>query len=290
MTGQPWHLSHKADRRALPLADRHYNRRKVGSPQFVSPGRALVLLTLDGGAVWTTSYPFAEYVKHAWAGAMVNSLFRRESGPEASELITAALAATRAVWEPPPLGIVSFVDPSKTRVIKRRGQRIAGWCYFKAGWTHVGYTKAGLWAWQLLPADGPEAIPAHPQVTVIATERPGPGRCSAWVAGQWCGRSEGVRRYLVGERCPAHAPAHAFGYRGGSRGRACWTCTAVRAVLAWATGWLGSARLSAWICTRNRGIRLRISRPMLSMCWPTGLFLTRSTLSTPRRRASMPQP
>jgi hypothetical protein len=73
-----WERSHRFDARALPLADRHYNRRKVGSPQFVPPGRCLVLLTPDATALWTTSWPFAEYVRHAWPGAWVNSLFRRE--------------------------------------------------------------------------------------------------------------------------------------------------------------------------------------------------------------------
>ena len=64
-----WALSHRFDARALPLADRHYNRQKVGSPQFVPPGRCLVLLTEDARALWVTSWPFAEFTKHAWAGA-----------------------------------------------------------------------------------------------------------------------------------------------------------------------------------------------------------------------------
>ena len=58
-----WRLSHRADARALPIADRHYNRQKVGTPQFVPPGRCLVLLTEDAGALWVTSWPFAEYVR-----------------------------------------------------------------------------------------------------------------------------------------------------------------------------------------------------------------------------------
>lgn len=75
-----WAVSHRFDVRALPLADRHYNRRKVGSPQFVPPGRCVVLLTPAADALWVSSWPFAEYVRHAWPGAWVNSLFRREGG------------------------------------------------------------------------------------------------------------------------------------------------------------------------------------------------------------------
>jgi hypothetical protein len=157
VTGQPWHRSTRADPRALPLADRHYNRQKIGSPQFVPPGRCLVLLTEQADALWVTSYPIAEYVQHAWAGAMVCSLFRNEGALLSSDLIRAAVAATRAAWEPPPLGIVTFVDPAKTR-----RKRDPGRCYRRAGWSHVGETAGGLVALQLLPECWPEARQAQP--------------------------------------------------------------------------------------------------------------------------------
>jgi hypothetical protein len=148
-----WHLSYRNDPRARVVADRHYNRQAIGAPGFVRPGRCLVLRTADASAVWVTSWPFAQYVKHAWPGAMVNSLFRREHECEhvASDLIVAACAATRAHWPNlPDLGMVSFVDAAKTR-----RKRDPGRCYRRAGWTHAGFTKAGLWAFQLLPADFP---------------------------------------------------------------------------------------------------------------------------------------
>lgn len=61
-----WHLSHRADEDVVPLANRHYNRQHIGSPQFVPPGRCLVLSMPT--AFWVTSWPFAEYVRHAWGG------------------------------------------------------------------------------------------------------------------------------------------------------------------------------------------------------------------------------
>ncbi len=92
---------------------------------------------------------------------MVNSLFRREDGPVASDLITAATAATRAHWpDLPDLGIVSFVDPDKTR-----RKRDPGRCYRRAGWTHVGHTAGGLLTFQLLPEDFPPPVPAQPAHT-----------------------------------------------------------------------------------------------------------------------------
>jgi hypothetical protein len=152
-----WCLSHRADKRALPLADRHYNRQKIGSPQFVPPGRCLVLLSECERALWVTSWPYAAYVRHAWAGAWVNSLFRNEGVGLSSDLIRDAVAATRAHYgEPPDIGIITFVDANKTR-----RKRDPGRCYRKAGFHHVGFTKGGLWAFQMLPDAMPEPYPAR---------------------------------------------------------------------------------------------------------------------------------
>jgi hypothetical protein len=147
-----WQCSDRADIRALPLADRHYNRQKPGSPQFVAPGSCFVLLAYDLGSLWVTSWPNCEYVKHAWAGAWINSLFRRETTPVlASILIREAVAATRWFYgEPPCLGMVTFVDASKVR-----HKRDIGRCYRKAGFKHIGFTKGGLHAFQLEPCNMP---------------------------------------------------------------------------------------------------------------------------------------
>lgn len=91
---------------------------------------------------------------------MICSLFRREPDCDhlASDLITAAVGATRACWpDLPPLGMVTFVDPTKTR-----RKRDPGRCYRRAGWSHVGETAGGLVALQLLPDQWPEPLPARP--------------------------------------------------------------------------------------------------------------------------------
>lgn len=150
-----WHLSHRADPLAKVLADRHYNRQKPNSPQFVPPGRCLVLYaeTPTGRAFWVTSYPIAAYVKHAWAGAWVCSAFRNEGAALSSELIRQAVSVTRWRWpEVPALGLVTFVDPAKTRK-----KRDPGRCFRRAGFVEVGRTKsANLVALQLLSAGMPE--------------------------------------------------------------------------------------------------------------------------------------
>ncbi len=156
---QIWELSHRADPRAAALADRHYSRQKIGSPQFVPPGRCMVLFaqTGIGQAYWVTSWPFAEYVKHAWAGAWMCSAFRNEGAGLSSDMISAAVSHTKAFYgEPPALGMVTFVDARKVRQTQR-----PGWCFRKAGFAPAGETKGGLVALQLLPADMPPPTPAR---------------------------------------------------------------------------------------------------------------------------------
>lgn len=160
-----WCLSNRADPAARVLADRHYNRQKVGSPQFVSPGSCLVLLSDCGRAFWVTSYPKAEYVKHAWAGAWMCSAFRNEGAGKASELIREAVAATRSYYgDPPPLGMVTFVDRDEVRpFVTPKGRAIFGQTFRQAGFRDAGETEGGLLALQLLPVDMPPPCPARPR-------------------------------------------------------------------------------------------------------------------------------
>lgn len=161
---QLWVRSHRCDPEVRPLADRHYNRQKIGAKGFAPPGRCIVFKqkTPNVNAFWITSYPFAEFVKHQWAGAWICSAFRNESEFLSSDLIRNAVAATVAhslaseKWGAiPSLGMVTFVDTGKT---KRK--RDPGRCYIKAGFRYCGKTKGGLIALQMLPSDMPDPLPA----------------------------------------------------------------------------------------------------------------------------------
>lgn len=149
-----WRKSWRCDPRARVLADRHYSRQSHGAPNFVPPGRCLVLWA--PGAYWVTSWPFAEYVLHDWAGDWVCSAFRRESSdlPIASMMIRSAVAATRFHWPDADTAMITFVDPSKVR-----RKRDAGRCFLRAGFRHVGYTRGGLLAFRLATSDMPEPEP-----------------------------------------------------------------------------------------------------------------------------------
>ena len=150
-----WELSHRADPVAAAIADRHYNRQNIGSPQFVPPGRCVVLkcATETGQAFWVTSWPFAEYVRHEWAGAWVCSAFRNEGAGKSSDLIKSAIAATRYIFgDPPPLGMITFVDKRHVRP-----KRDLGHCYIIAGFRPCGETKGGLAALMMKPERMPKA-------------------------------------------------------------------------------------------------------------------------------------
>ena len=155
-----WKESNRADPKAREIADRHYNRQKPGTPQFVPPGRCCVFYaeTDTGKAFWVTSYPFKEYVKHQWAGAWVCSAFRNEHAGIASDLIRQAVAATRAYFgEPPELGMITFIDSKKVKPTMVHGKPTWGRTYELAGFKFVGKTKGGLLAFQLLPEEMPPA-------------------------------------------------------------------------------------------------------------------------------------
>ncbi len=157
-----WYLSHQADRRAVLLANRHYSRKNVDSKQFMPPGRQLVLINAEGSAVWGTSWPREDCVDRSWfRDAWMCVIFRNESGILSSQLIAEAVACTRWKYPTPVAGMVTMIDAGKTRR-KRDPDR----CYRKAGFIHVGFTKAGLYILQLKPEDMPEA--ATPNGSTLA--------------------------------------------------------------------------------------------------------------------------
>jgi hypothetical protein len=152
-----WRLAYRADPFARKIADRHYTRQSIGAAQFVPTGRCMVLTakTETGIAYWVTSWPFAEWVKHEWGGAWICSAFRNEGAALSSRMIREAVSATRAFFgEPPPLGMVTFVDPKHVREKDDPGH-----CFIIAGFRPCGFTQGGLPALQMLPAKMPEAEP-----------------------------------------------------------------------------------------------------------------------------------
>lgn len=159
-----WRESHRADRRANRLAKRHYTCQTPASNQFVKPGGCLVLVTKNADALWVTSRQKAEFTDHAWAGAWECSLFRNEGRLLSSTLISEAVAATVAYYgAPPPLGMITMIDPRKvTGFLRRTAKGVEmswGYSFQRAGFEFAGWTKSGKYVLQLLPEKMPAASP-----------------------------------------------------------------------------------------------------------------------------------
>lgn len=68
--------------------------------------------------------------------------FRNENAAKATDLIKDALAATRWYFgDPPDIGLVTFIDPTKVKPTMRRGKPTWGYTWTLCGFEFVGYTK-----------------------------------------------------------------------------------------------------------------------------------------------------
>lgn len=135
-----WRRVKKFDPRACWLADRHYSRRKIGSPQFMPPGQTIVLLSLDGLAVfgWWRPHPDAGLEAMNGLNGWTCTIFRNESPILSSDLI---LDAERAIpelgYDVGPDGLLTYVWDSKIRSSN------PGYCFKRAGWRRAGRSADG---------------------------------------------------------------------------------------------------------------------------------------------------
>jgi hypothetical protein len=119
------------DAEMAQLADHHYSRRTVGARQFLYSGRKLVLRDTAGLVLFGWMWPDESMRMDAQRGYNC-AIFRNESSRRSSDIILEAEQAAIEKWGANRM--YTYVDPAKTAVIKRRGQRIVGFCYRMAGW------------------------------------------------------------------------------------------------------------------------------------------------------------
>lgn len=151
----PWTLSSSSDPVALAIVDGtgrwdghgpHYSRRTPGSKTFTGVGQEIVLVTLDGSAVWAvvrqktpakrgsggsrgragTQDPNVRYL---WR----NMLFRNLGQHKSSYLIATALQETYVRW----VDRYGELPPERLRTeigIKEVRSPNPGYCYKCAGW------------------------------------------------------------------------------------------------------------------------------------------------------------
>lgn len=135
-----WDLASKFDPAACALADRHYSRRKVGSPQFMPPGQTVVLVLPDNLAVfgWWRPHPTSGLRAMNGLDGWTCTIFRNEGRRLSSELL---LDAERALYHLDlgcgPSGLITYVWDAKVR------SRNPGYCFKAAGWHTAGRSADG---------------------------------------------------------------------------------------------------------------------------------------------------
>ncbi len=121
------------------LADAHYSRRKIGSPQFMPPGQTIVLVARDGLSVWGwwRPHPASGIVAMNKLDGWTCSIFRRAGGQLASDLVLDAELALSLLSNCGPDGMLTYVDPRKI------ASSNPGYCFKRAGWVKRGMCAKG---------------------------------------------------------------------------------------------------------------------------------------------------
>jgi len=135
-----WEQVTKFDPRTAALADRHYNRRKTGAPQFMPPGQTLILLGPDELAVfgWWRPHPASGIPAINGLDGWTCTIFRNESRVLSSTLILDAEAALyQTGTDIGPDGLLTYVWDSRVRSSN------PGSCFKHAGWSVRGRSADG---------------------------------------------------------------------------------------------------------------------------------------------------
>jgi hypothetical protein len=116
------------------LADRHYSRRSVGSPQFAGNGRKLVLRDAAGTMLFVWMFHDVQWRMDAQSGYYCQ-IFRNESARRSSDIILEAEALAVKKWGPN--RAFTYVDATKIASLN------PGYCFKCAGWHFVRIAVSG---------------------------------------------------------------------------------------------------------------------------------------------------
>jgi len=129
-----WRRVDKFDVGACRLADRHYSRRKPGSPQFMPPGQTIVLATDAAVFGWWRPDPGSGLRSMNGLDGWTCTIFRNEGSVLSSLLI---LDAERAIADCGPDGLLTYVWDKRVRSVN------PGCCFKKAGYVVAGRSADG---------------------------------------------------------------------------------------------------------------------------------------------------
>jgi hypothetical protein len=142
-----WTRTTKFDPRGAALADGHYSRRTVGSPQFMPPGETLVLITPDARALfgWWRPHPRSGLKALNGLDGWTCTIFRNVGPHRSSTLILDAELWLYSIDTAPcgPDGLITYVWDAKVATGAQSGRAAAGWCFRKAGYRPTGRSADG---------------------------------------------------------------------------------------------------------------------------------------------------
>lgn len=129
-----WRVIGKFNPIAAGLADGHYSRRKIGSPQFMPPGQTLILLGEDEQALfgWWRPHPAAGLKAMNGRDGWTCTIFRNVGEHLSSRLILAAEDILLARHDVGPDGLMTYVWDAKVRSVN------PGYCFKRAGYRAIG--------------------------------------------------------------------------------------------------------------------------------------------------------
>jgi hypothetical protein len=125
-----WRVSHKADPVGAKIADGHYSRRKIGSPQFMPPGDTLVLVRDDAVFGWWRANPASGIAPMNGLYGWTCSIFRNAAGTLRSSalILEAEIELVRLGKGCGPDGMLTYVFDRKVQSPN------PGYCFKCAGW------------------------------------------------------------------------------------------------------------------------------------------------------------
>ena len=134
-----WRPATKGSRDGALLADRHYSRRKIGSPQFMPPGETMVLIGEMRDALWGWWRPHPASGLSSMNGldGWTCTIFRNESPLLSSELVLQAEVELARSRDCGPDGMLTYVHDAKVRSTN------PGYCFLMAGWRRIGRSRDG---------------------------------------------------------------------------------------------------------------------------------------------------
>jgi hypothetical protein len=135
----PWLVVPKFTPSCARLADGHYSRRTIRSPQFMPPGQTLVLLTPDELAVfgWWRPDPSSGIVAMNGLDGWTCTIFRNTGPQLSSDLVLAAESELLDRYDCGPDGLITYVWDSKVASAN------PGYCFKCAGWHVTGRSADG---------------------------------------------------------------------------------------------------------------------------------------------------